>query len=48
MAADSYLGNAEEARLPHGLRRVVAQVLIVLTPDDRRDLPQSILWVFTE
>ena len=45
---DSYLGNAKEACLPHGLRRVVAKVLIVLAPDDRRDLPQSILWVFTE
>ena len=45
---DSYLGNAEEARLPHSLRRVVAKVLIVLAPDNRRDLPQSILWVFTE
>ena len=48
MATDSYLGNAEEARLPHSLRRVVAKVLIVLAPDDRRDLPQSILWDFTE
>ena len=48
MVTDSYLGNAEEARLPYGLRRVVAQVLIVLTPNDRRDLPQGILWVFTE
>ena len=37
MVTDSYLGNAEEARLPHGLRRVVAKVLIVLAPDDRRD-----------
>ena len=48
MATDSYLGNAEEARLPHSLRRVVAKVLIVLAPDNRRDLPQNILWVFTE
>ena len=48
MATDSYLGNAEKARLPHGLRRMVAQVLIVLTPNDRRDLPQGILWVLTE
>ena len=42
------MGNAEEARLPHSLRRVVAEVLVVLAPNDRRDFPQSILWVFTE
>ena len=48
MATGSYLGNAEEACLPHSLRRVVPKVLIVLAPDNRRNLPQSIFWVFTE
>ena len=48
MVTDSYLGNAEEARLPHGLRRVVPQVLVVLAPNDGRDLPQGIFWIFTE
>ena len=45
---DFYLGNVEEARLPYSLRRVVPKVLIVLAPDNRRNLPQSIFWVFTE
>ena len=48
IATGSYLGNAKEACLPHSLRQVVPKVLIVLTLDNRRNLPQSILWVFTE
>ena len=48
IATGSYLGNAEEACLPHGLRRVLSKVLIVFAADNKRNLPQSILWVFTE
>ena len=31
---DIYLGNAKKARLPSGLRRMVAQVFIILRGDD--------------
>ena len=48
VVTDPYLGNVEEARLPHGLRRVVPQVLVVLAPNDGRDLHQSIFWIFAE
>ena len=47
-ATDIYLGNAEKARLPHGLRRMVAQVFIILKGDDLRELLQGILGIFME
>ena len=35
-----YLGNAKDARPPHGLRCVVAQVLVIINRDDGRELFQ--------
>ena len=34
ITTDSYLGNAKEARLPHGLRQVVSKVFIVLAANN--------------
>ena len=43
-----YLSNCDEAELPHGLRGVVSQVLIILSRNDRGDLLQGMIRIFTE
>ena len=45
---DTYLSQTKEARLPYGLNKVVAQVLIIITRDDRQKLLKGILRVFTK
>ena len=45
---DTYLSQTKETHLPHGLNRVVAQALIILTCEDRQKLLKGILRVFAK
>ena len=45
---DTYLSQTKETRLPNGLIRMVVQVLIVFTRDDKRELLKSVLRIFAK
>ena len=45
---DTYLSQTKKTRLTHGLIRMVAQVLIIFTRDNRRELLKSILRIFAK
>ena len=48
MGGRSYLSNAKKPCLPHCLYRVVAQVLIIISRNDGRELLQRVLKVLME